>query len=136
MATLTGLGTFWGGSWVFNNVSTCSVRSMLAIEVVGSSLGTKLTQSLLQGLHVATLRAALPSLFVIGASMTETRTSTTTGSHTVTLELALPTYHAGQPLWLGYTGIVGDVLLRYGVVSIDVVATGTFMTASGRPGFW
>jgi hypothetical protein len=109
-------------------------------DILGRFLGFQqrfdLFQSLLEGLHVATLRAALSPLFIIGASMAEARTSTTAGSHAITLELALPTYHAGQSLWLGNAGIVGDIVLRCGVVSIGVVASRSFMTASGRSVFW
>ena len=99
---------------------------------LGSRSGTRLTQSLLEGLHIATLGAALPALFIVGASMAKTRASTTTGSHTIALELALSTYHASQSLGLGHTRVVGDVLLSRAIVSIGVVVSRSFIAAGGR----
>lgn len=132
MGTLRVFGTLVGGSWVFSSVSTCSTdQGRSAGEQVGIRTGEGLTQSLLEGLDIAALGAALSPLLIVGAGVSQTRTSAAAGTDAVALELALPAYHACQSLWLGDARVVGGGLsVRRGVVLVSVGAPGTLLAGA------
>lgn len=67
-----------------------------------------LTQTLLEGLDITALGAALPPLLIIGTRVSQAGACATAGSHSIALELALPTNHTGQSLRFGDVRIVGD----------------------------
>lgn len=78
--------------------------------------GVFLTESFLQGLYVATLRTALPSLLVIGTVVSQAGAGAAAGSNAVALEFALPANHAGKALGLGDAGVVRVRIARRHVV--------------------
>lgn len=78
--------------------------------------GMFLTESFLQGLYVATLRTALPSLLVVGTVMSQAGAGAAAGSNAVALEFALPANHAGKALGLGDAGVVRVRIARRHVV--------------------
>lgn len=78
--------------------------------------GVFLTESFLQGLYVATLRTALPSLLVVGTVVSQPGAGAAAGSYAVALEFALPADHAGKALGLGDAGVVRVRIARRHVV--------------------
>lgn len=68
--------------------------------------------------------------------MAEARTGAATGSDSIALELALPTYHTRQSFRLGDARIIGDVLLGRDIISISIIASRAFVAARAKPVFW
>jgi hypothetical protein len=79
------------------------------------------TQSLLQGLHVPSLRATLPSHFVVRASVAKARAGAAARLEPVTLQLPLPTDHTREALRLRDARIASGGGLGRVVIGIEVV---------------